>query len=179
MVIAVLYSRIVLCQLRHMYTHHRFEFYTHAKRMIALYLATMLSCASVFFAFAVGTYGAVCLAAAGSFFPDWDKAAYYDPDSPDPGMCSYVATQAQDAFTGAAYPTILLVFDLFLLIPVLTFLLFDNPHDCFVCLGKDPERIYSIYQLKKQERKERKMYARYSTRPDKDETTRNSERSIH
>ena len=38
------------------------------------------------------------------------------------------------------------------LIPFLTFYLLDRPHDCFECLGKDPDRIYSSLQLTKLER---------------------------
>ena len=49
-----------------------------------------------------------------------------------------------------------------MLLPIITFLLFDNPHDCFICLGKDPDRIYSSFQLSRQERTHRKMKAKYS-----------------
>ena len=31
------------------------------------------------------------------------------------------------------------------LIPVLTFFALNKPHDCFSCLGKDPDRIYSTF----------------------------------
>lgn len=33
------------------------------------------------------------------------------------------------------------------LIPFMAFYTFNRPHDCFVCLGKDPDRIYSSLQL--------------------------------
>ena len=49
-----------------------------------------------------------------------------------------------------------------LLLPVVVFLMFDDPHDCFKCLGKDPERKYSRFQLSVEERKNRRMIARYS-----------------
>ena len=32
------------------------------------------------------------------------------------------------------------------------FFIFDRPHDCFVCLGKDPDRIFSITQYSESER---------------------------
>ena len=32
-----------------------------------------------------------------------------------------------------------------LLLPVLVFFGFDDPHDCFVCFGKDPDRKYSRF----------------------------------
>ena len=28
-------------------------------------------------------------------------------------------------------------------IPFVAYYMIDEPHDCFVCLGKDPDRIYS------------------------------------
>ena len=49
-----------------------------------------------------------------------------------------------------------------LISPVIIFLMFDNPHDCFTCLGKDPERKYSSFQLSIKERRNRRMIARYS-----------------
>ena len=50
------------------------------------------------------------------------------------------------------------------LLPFVIFFLLDRPHDCFVCLGKDPDRIYSVFQLKKEERNARNMFAKYSVR---------------
>ena len=45
--------------------------------------------------------------------------------------------------------------DLMILLPVATFLVLNNPHDCFACLGKDPDRIYSRHQLNFEERARR------------------------
>lgn len=50
------------------------------------------------------------------------------------------------------------------LAPFLTFYLLDKPHDCFVCLGKDPDRIYSSFQLTRAQRNERKMFIKYGMR---------------
>ena len=35
------------------------------------------------------------------------------------------------------------------IIPFLAFFLLDQPHDCFICLGKDPDRVYSSLQFTK------------------------------
>lgn len=32
------------------------------------------------------------------------------------------------------------------LIPILTYMVVVRPHDCYKCVGKDPERTYSIWQ---------------------------------
>ena len=50
--------------------------------------------------------------------------------------------------------------DLVILLPVVVFLAFDKPHDCYRCLGKDPDRVYSIFQLSKVERVERRSIAK-------------------
>ena len=37
-------------------------------------------------------------------------------------------------------------------LPVVAFLLLNDPHDCFRCFGKDPDRTYSSFQLNLRER---------------------------
>ena len=32
-----------------------------------------------------------------------------------------------------------------ILLPIIVFFAFNDPHDCFVCLGKDPDRKYSRF----------------------------------
>ena len=54
--------------------------------------------------------------------------------------------------------------DLAILFPSLTFFAFNQPHDCFVCLGKDPERIYSRFQLNREERMLRILRAKQGVR---------------
>ena len=48
------------------------------------------------------------------------------------------------------------------MLPVIMFLAFDDPHDCFKCFGKDPDRNYSKFQLTKEECAMRRMAAKYS-----------------
>ena len=47
------------------------------------------------------------------------------------------------------------------LFPIWAFLTLDTPHDCYRCIGKDPDRIYSIYQLTKCEIIERNMKTKF------------------
>ena len=49
------------------------------------------------------------------------------------------------------------------LLPVLTFYVLDAPHDCFACLGKDPDRIYSIFQLTTEQRTRREAVAKFNS----------------
>ena len=68
MVVATFYSRIVLSLMINMYKYHRFEYYNHIRRMLALYIATLLSFAAILIAFAYGTYGSICMSASNTFF---------------------------------------------------------------------------------------------------------------
>ena len=58
-----------------------------------------------------------------------------------------------------------------LLLPINVFFAFNDPHDCFVCLGKDPDRKYSRFQLTREECARRKMVAKYSIRSNNREST--------
>ena len=49
-----------------------------------------------------------------------------------------------------------------MLFPVFIFFLLNNPHDCYTCLGKDPDRIYSIYQLTQEECVKKQIIARFN-----------------
>ena len=54
--------------------------------------------------------------------------------------------------------------DFFMLLPVAAFFVLNEPHDCFMCFGKDPDRIYSSYQLTPEERAQRHVKAKFSTK---------------
>ena len=47
------------------------------------------------------------------------------------------------------------------LMPIWAFFILNSAHDCFKCLGKDPDRIFSISQFTKQERFARQMKQKY------------------
>ena len=51
-----------------------------------------------------------------------------------------------------------------LLIPIWTFFWLHDPHDCYTCLGKDPDRIYSRFQLNVEERARRQLIAKFNHR---------------
>ena len=70
-----------------------------------------------------------------------------------------IGLQAGDKYSSSRGPYI---FNCFILLPVVVFFLLDQPHDCFICLGKDPDAIYSTYQLSLEERYMRHMVAKFS-----------------
>ena len=47
------------------------------------------------------------------------------------------------------------------LLPVVAFLLLNDPHDCFRCLGKDPDRVFSIQQYSKIELKHLRLRQKF------------------
>ena len=55
-----------------------------------------------------------------------------------------------------------MTYTVIILLPIIIFFLLNEPHDCFVCLGKNPDHIYSIYQLTLEERAIRHMKAKFS-----------------
>ena len=54
------------------------------------------------------------------------------------------------------------------LLPVIAFFIFNTPHDCYTCLGKDPDRNYSIYQLSLEERARRKFLSKFNRSQEQD-----------
>ena len=62
------------------------------------------------------------------------------------GICAaYVNFLTEKLESIAYFATISVYYNLSLLLPILTFFLFDVPHDCFSCLAKDPNHTYSIH----------------------------------
>ena len=50
------------------------------------------------------------------------------------------------------------------IIIVWVFFIFESPHDCFTCIGKDPDRKYSIHQYTYDQLLERKMLQKFGRR---------------
>ena len=75
------------------------------------------------------------------------------------GIC--VPFDANEKTNFANFGLAELAVDFLILIPVLSFFALDRPHDCYTCLGKDPDRIYSSFQLTFEERARRQAIAKY------------------
>ena len=134
-----------------MYRRHRLEFYNHRKRLIALLLTTSASL-FLLFAFAImGFYLTFCEAEINELHtnPDDDTKLAFTGK----GICNwYTAGFENVLMSPESKKKISLMFFGTItveLVPFLAFFLLDQPHDCFVCLGKDPDRIYSSLQLTK------------------------------
>ena len=159
-IILAYYNATVLSFMQQMYKYHRFEFKKHISSMLVLFITSEISLLLFFWMQVRGFYELFCIRAKVE-----DDFAMYDYKSKtDISFCT-VAIMSPISWRkyDKPYGSIQLFVDLVVLLPVVTFLLFDNPHDCFTCLGKDPDRIYSSFQLSFQERFRRKMKAKYSS----------------
>lgn len=141
---------------------HKFEFDKHARRMLVVFIATTLSLAIVL-AFEVSVFY-LYACSYGIFTRKSWQFAMYDPRISDDSICQVFSSYYLTLFGSQNRIGMVLWFvDFMILIPSLTFFAFDKPHDCFVCLGKDPERIFSRFQLTKSQVERRKFKAKLST----------------
>ena len=60
---------------------------------------------------------------------------------------------------------------MFLLLPVVAYFLLNEPHDCYMCYGKDPDRVYSIFQLTLEERAKRYFRTKFNQEIEKEQTS--------
>ena len=151
------YSKINLSLMFSMHMMHWAAFKSHIKSMLIVYVATMLS-----FGFNVGycVYNFYSVVCAYGLTHKHFITPFFDILKPNKGICSFFLNHdAQQISTEVHFGNTYLTTDFGLLLPVVLFILLDRPHDCFACLGKDPVRPYSIYQLKRKEVVDRQMVA--------------------
>ena len=139
---------------------HKFEYNLHFRKILLLCIATVSSLSILIVAEIWCLYTNIC----GRGMPGNETMeAFYDYYAPNPGICHfYYNTFLVIFFNENWLGLVIFVIDFMILIPSLTFFALDHPHDCFVCLGKDPKRVYSIHQMTTIDRTKRKMYARFS-----------------
>ena len=65
------------------------------------------------------------------------------------------------------------------LLPVASFLILHYPHDCYKCLGKDPDRNFSQYQFTERELATRQMRVKYGAEAEEDLSTRLSPKEFN
>ena len=124
-----------------MFFRHDLAFKNHAPRMIPLILTTLVAivfvCWKSFDDF--GFY--LCF----DFFHDFSG--------------SFCNTMASTFFKSQYNQQNSLIFSRY--VPIMAFLVLNWPHDCYRCLGKDPDRIFSIHQLTKEEKTLREIRNKY------------------
>ena len=125
-----------------MYKEHRLEFYRHFKSMMLMHTATVVTLLILIFV-------EVCFMYLGPCFQMNDQGAMYSLESQqeaEQSICVHVfdivGIEWQDH---PAKERGIYIFNFVIVLPIIVFFLLDQPHDCFICLGKDPDRIFSSY----------------------------------
>lgn len=140
-IVTSLYSNLTIRLMLAMYRYHRGAFYEHIKSLLAQYICAMLSFTTIIGNSIYSFYSVVC--ATGLFNKEF-RTPYYDILRPHEGICAaFLTFNSKEGLHFLNY--MFMVLDFTVLLPVVLFLLLDRPHDCFVCLGKDPDRVYSTY----------------------------------
>ena len=120
-----------------MYQQHRYEFKKHAIPIFVLSLAVLISllCSMLVYYFVSVVSG--CMITQTSM--GIDKSI---------DLCfSIFSIKVDDSLPIQLY----LLYILLEMFPFIFFFILNKPHDCFICLGKDPERRFSMFQLTREE----------------------------
>ena len=128
-----------------MYKCHRFEFYKHYKKKVGLLIATLLAMSFMILLIIIAFNLTFCI----SQEEELNQGAFYvvEGRSSEGGYCSFWANgfdeMIRDPENKRSITLIYLFYNVLELTPFIAFYALENPHDCFVCLGKDPDRLYS------------------------------------
>ena len=151
------YSSSALSLISNIYQSHRMAFKSHVKSLLGLYAATMFTLSLLMFEQFIICGLSLCKA--GRLEPMYGTMSpeiYEDYNS----VCNYfgkINEPSQDFIA-----MFQLISTVTLLLPIFVYFCLNDPHDCFICLGKDPDRIYSIFQLSWEDRERRKCIARFN-----------------
>ena len=120
-----------------MFDLHDFEFKRHACRTILLSSSILLSILSTLFGFYFVIVVSSCLIAQEHMGVDHklDLCFHIFPVDMNPNLSA----------------RLYFWFILFELLPFIFYFTLNRPHDCFICLGKDPDRRFSKFQLTRTE----------------------------
>ena len=124
-----------------MYNLHAFEFNRHASRTILLSSSILIAIVSSLFGFYFTIVVSSCLIAQENMGVEnkLDLCFNIFPVDMNPNLSA----------------TLYFWFILFELLPFIFYFTLNRPHDCFRCLGKDPDRRFSKFQLTREEHQDR------------------------
>ena len=137
------WTQLNLCYL--MWTKHRFEFWRHSYNMIALLIVTPVSTwISSIFSW-LWLLRTICDGDENMLNESLKDAGIVN-DCMATGLCNAVLERFNDRKYGFFSSPWQAGYSFFSILPFLTFLILNKPHDCYRCVGKDPERKYSKFQ---------------------------------
>ena len=127
-----------------MYKRHNYEFKRHAFRLISLQCVLFFSLVYAVVGFYCVALVSTCILSESTYLEAGD---YND-------FCTQIFI-VKNVFQDQA-SLIYMAFIVAELLPFVFFFSLNDPHDCFQCLGKDPDRRYSVFQLTRYEKLIRK-----------------------
>ena len=131
---------------------HRYEYERHRWRLLMLFLAQTFSLAYAISGFFILTEVSGCVLS---------ELDYLGIDElPDHDICNNIFITAKRV-TPEKASLAYLCFILAELLPFVFYFWLNEPHDCFVCLGKDPDRRFSVFQLTHRENMIREHQVQY------------------
>ena len=148
------YTCFSVTRLRLMRQLHRFEYSRHVCSTLSLHLAQVFSIAYGIIGFFALTLTSACVESEMSYLDVHDLPAH--------DICSDFFTSARSLTPDRACATYL-GFILAELLPFVFYFWLNEPHDCFQCLGKDPDRRFSIFQLTRRENLIRQLQVKFGT----------------
>ena len=139
-----------LCLMRKL---HRYEYHQHACRLIGLQVAIIISLSYAVLGFYSVTLAAGCV---------WSESKYL-PDEMTQHASNDICFSIFNINGSPTPPLTYLGFIVAELLPFVFYFWLNNPHDCFHCVGKDPDRRFSVFQLTRRELLIREHQAQYGT----------------
>ena len=139
----ILYTIFTVPMLYLMYQRHYLAFKDHAPRQLTLLLIYIAAFVGVLKVQWMRVSLAVCL-------------QYFEEELQNEGFCFRIVEKAFLYENKEFNFTILIE-----LLPVASYLILYYPHDCYRCLGKDPDRNFSQYQFTERELAMRSMRYKY------------------
>ena len=132
-----------------MYKLHRYEFNRHACNLISMYSIILFSLVYQVCGFYTVTVIAACVQV--DYNLDYDDPSDLEKLNEMADVCHSTFTFDILDHPQSQAALVYFIFIVASLLPFLSYFWLHEPHDCFTCVGKDPDRRYSIFQLTRRE----------------------------
>ena len=142
-----------------MYRKQKMAYKVHACRHIALVLLTTIAILLFINRDTWWLFDYAC-----KIEGDHLKHSVSDFKASPESFCTMIDRMVEKPMTGTETIIGNLIYDIVSILPYWAFLLFHDPHDCFKCLGKDPERNYSMFQFNRAELLKLRYCAKFGSR---------------
>lgn len=150
----VVYTHLAWLFISEMRNYHRSAYKNHISSLFWLFIATVICLCCLLGYQVCFCLNVLCTRESREYGIEED-----DLIKVKEGICTYLGT---NHFTFETLAAAEIIWTTLILVSILAFFVLDTPHDCYVCLGKDPDRIYSGFQLNLEQRARRNYRARFN-----------------